>query len=309
MNDLGIDTINEDTLKSNTLHKDNRTIRIRQKSKLGKEAKILNNFLYQEAQLKIEFDKTTEIGLKYKDLTQYDTKLTILKIREILGLEDTGRYIELIKTAISQLQQPIEIYDIVNDKGNLWKWQSFPFLIYAGEEQERLTGEITYTLGISNKMYKIMKDTNGGKNFTQLNLDIHKKLTSNSISLYEWLKSYQNMGKGKTKGYCPPLNLEKLNDMFFANYKYLSKVRVVLINSIKQINDKTDLVIREVIKENGKKGEIYLQVQESNIHKIKRLDKELNIKNQNQGQEKQSYKVEQNKKESQIINNLMGEES
>ena len=59
MNNLGIDTIIEDTLKSNTLNKDNRTIRTKQLYPQGKEAKILNNHLYQEAQLKIEFGKTT----------------------------------------------------------------------------------------------------------------------------------------------------------------------------------------------------------------------------------------------------------
>ena len=304
MNNLGIDTIIEDSLKSNTLNKDNRTIRTKQLHPQGKEAKILNNHLYREAQLKIEFGKTTDIGLKYKTLRQYDTELTIPKIREILGLENNGKYINLIETAIEELEKPIEIYNYIDKEGNLFKKQRMPFITYSGRKQVKENGEISYILGISEHLYHIIKETKNNP-FTQLNIDIQKKLTSNGIELYEWLKSYQNMGKGKTKGYCPPLNLEKLNDMFFSNYKYLSKVRVVLLNNIKQINDKTDLVIREVIKENGKKGEIYLQVQENNSHKEKRLKKELNIMNQKIGQDKQSYKKDKNQEEEEMINNIL----
>ena len=305
MNNLGIDIINEDnTIKTNTLNKDNRTIRIKQLQKRGKEAKILNNYLYREAQLKIQFDKKTEIGLKYKTLTQYDTTFTIPEIRNILGLQNTGRYIELIETAISQLEAPVEIYNYVDKQGDLWKKQKMSFIVYSGEKQERKTGEITYTLGISNKMYQIIKETHNYP-FTELNLDIQKSLTSNGIELYEWLKSYQNMGKGKTKGYCPPLNLEKLNNIFFTNHKHMSKIIPILKNNISQINNKTDLVVREVIKENGKKGEIYLQVQESNSHKMKRLKKELNINNQKVGQQKQDYKISKTEEEEQMINNLL----
>jgi len=310
MNNLGIDIIDENNkIKTNTINKDNRTIRTKQLYSRGKEAKILNNFLYRELQLKIEFDKTTEIGLKYKTLRQYDTELTIPKMKKILGLENNGKYIDLIETAIEELEKPIEIYNYIDKDGNLFKKQRMPSIVYSGRKQERENGEISYVLGISEHLYHIIKETKNNP-FTQLDLDIHKKLTSNGIELYEWLKSYQNMGKGKTKGYCPPLNLEILNDMFFANYKYLSKVRVVLINSIKQINDKTDLVIREVIKENGKKGDIYLQVQENNKHKSKRLDKEISISKQKLGMEKQSYKLEktetEQKEQDRVINSLMG---
>ena len=308
MNNLGIDTIIEDTLKSNTLYKDNRTIRTRQLYSRGKEAKILNNHLYKEAQLKIEFGKMTEIGLKYKTLRQYDTELTIPKIREILGLENNGKYIDLIEIAIEELEKPIEIYNYIDKEGNLFKKQRMPLITYSGRKQERENGEISYILGISEHLYHIIKETKNNP-FTQLNIDIQKKLTSNGIELYEWLKSYQNMGKGKTKGYCPPLNLEILNDMFFSNYKYLSKVKVVLKNSIKQINDKTDLEVREVIKENGKKGEIYLQVQENKQYKERRLNKEISITKQKLGMEKQSYKIEKTAEEEEMINNLLkGEE-
>ena len=89
-------------------------------------------------------------------------------------------------------------------------------ITYSGRKQEKRNGEISYILGISEHLYHIIKETKNNP-FTQLNIDIQKKLTSNGIELYEWLKSYQNMGKGKTKGYCPPLDLEILNDMFFSN--------------------------------------------------------------------------------------------
>ena len=291
----------EKTIKSNTLHKDNRVIRVKQLHKQGKEAKLLNNFLYREAQLKINFGQKTEQGLKYNTLNTYDTILTIPEMRKILGLQGTGRYIELIEIAIEQLKKEVIIYNYRDKDGEFWENYKVRFINFSGEKRERKTGEKTYTLGISEHMYKIIRETKLNKNFTQLNLDIHTKLTSKGIEIYEWLKSYQNM-KG---GYCAPLNLTIINDIFFTDYEYISKARTLLMNNIAKINEKTDLVVREVIKDKGKRGEIYLQVQESTTSKKDKLDKKLAITNQKRGQEKQSYKVEKDESEEQMIANIL----
>lgn len=294
-----IEKIYEEDIKSNMIHKDNRVIRVKQLHKQGKEAKLLNNFLYQEAQLKIGFDKLTDKGLKYKTLNSYDTILTVKEIRKILGLEKNNNYVELIQIAINQLKEEVVIYNYRDNDGKFWESMKMRFITFEGVAKEA-TGERTYTLGISEHMYKIIKETKSNY-FTELNLDIHKKLTSNGIELYEYLKSYQNMNNG----YCPPLNLEKLNNLFFTEYKYISKMKTLLMNNLKKINEKTDLIVREVIKENGKKGEIYLQVQENKEYKKERFKKEQSIANQKLGQKKQVYKMEKIEEENNIIEKLL----
>jgi len=290
----------EELLTLNTLHKDNRTIRVKQFHKQSKEAKLLNNFLYREAQLKIESEETNEDGDKYNSIDKYDTTLAVLQMRKLLGLEKTNKYPILIDTAINQLKKEIEIINYVDEEGNLWETQKMAFISYAGKKREKGTGEISYKLGIDNHMYHIIKESNN-KNFTPLNIDIQKKLTSNGISLYEWLKSYQNM-KG---GYCPPLTLDILNEMFFANYKHLSKIKNILFKNIENINEKTDLKIREVINKNGKKGAIYLQVQENKEYKKLRLKKEMAIANQDLGLKKQKYKEVKTEEENLMIEKLL----
>jgi len=248
----GIETVKEEEYSNKYLKKDNKVIKMRQKVKLSREAKLLNNFLYREAQLKCKFNSSSD--------NYFETTLTNIEIRKITGIENTNQYSEKVKTAITQLQFPIEIYDIVDDNGDLWKWQSLPFVVYAGEKQERKTGEISYTLKISDKMFQIIKES-GVKNYTQIDLSIQKKLTSNGISMYEWFKSYQNMGGKNRKGYCPPMSLETINEIFFTKYKYLSKAKPSVFSAIEQINKETDIYIREVVnKENPKRGSLYFKV-------------------------------------------------
>lgn len=296
-----IEKIYQEDLKTlNTLHKDNRTIRVKQFHKQSKEAKLLNNFLYREAQFKIENEEINEDGEKYNSIDKYDTTLTVLQMRKLLGLEKTNKYPLLIDTAINQLKKEIEIINYVDSNGDLWETQKMAFISYSGKKREKGTGEISYKLGIDNHMYHIIKESNSNKNFTQLNIDIQRKLTSNGISLYEWLKSYQNM----TGGYCPPLTLDILNEMFFANYKHLSKIKNILFKNIENINEKTDLKIREVLRD-GKKGSIYLQVQENKEYTKSRLKKELSIANQKQGQKKQDYKEMKTEKEETMLERLL----
>ena len=290
----------EDLITLNTLHKDNRTIRVKKLHKQGREAKLLYNYLYREAQLKIENQQSNEQGIKYIYVNAYDTTLTIPQMRKVLGLENTNAYIQIIEEAIEQLKQEYEIINYVDSEGVLWKSQKMRFINFDGKKQKNQRGEISYTLGISHHMYHIIKETHNHP-FTELNFDILKKLNSNGISLYEWLKSYQNMNNG----YCPPVNLEILNELFFCNYKYLSKVKTVLLSNMKSINKHTDINVEIVKRKNGRKDCIYLYVEYKDSYIKKLIKKEESVSNQKIGMSKASYKNKKDKEENDIINNLL----
>jgi hypothetical protein len=117
-----------------------------------------------------------------------------------------------------------------------------------------------------------------------LDLEYIKPLKkTGQIRLYELCKSYFGMKK------TPELDLDDLNDLFFTNHKYISKLYPLINNSIKNINDKTDLIIEYKVNKSKKTIQFNLKDNKENINKIlnkkkddivERKYQELSIENQ-----------------------------
>lgn len=214
-----------------------------------------------------------------------DARFTIpvSSVREIMGLEKTNSYQNVIKSAVYELAQPITLYNLdqlsgMRKKGqeNLWQIAQFliePKIIKVGKEKY-IEAQMSPTLRV------LIASSNEG-NFTQLVLNTHlnKLKSKHSYVLYEYIKSFQDFNILGGKIEFSQERLDKMFNMEFnETYLYFSSFKALLERCIKDLNKNTDMSLRLAVDKPLKKYYIYRIKQEEAKQKQKQKQKDEGYK-------------------------------
>lgn len=300
---------NEEIIPKNlqTIHKTNSLIRSKFPINLSVHSIKLINNLYYQVQKRV--GKKDSKGLNYDNLEHYELEFNSSTLRKWMGLENETKYSEYIKQSLEELRQDIKLNNFIDNDGRVWEWMTLSFVNRIGSKigTEEHKQEKVYSITIDNYLHKEItksQDKGNGIGWTKIDLDYQKTWkNANTIRLYEFIKSYQNMG------YTPPLNLENLNNIFFSKYKYMAEVKRILDRNIKIIMNDSDLIIDYIAKTTTKKH-IQLSIKKTTKQQLKEENHEKKKEGFKKSLHKNDPELEETlETEEEMINRLMGEDN
>jgi hypothetical protein len=223
--------IKQEELENNeTILKRNNIIRLKTldlSSILSHNSLKLYNYIYYLFQLNRnninDFDYTIKI------------KQTVLKDK--LKIKDKN-YTKIIQDSFNELIDTKVILNNFSIENDVIVKEYKTHLITSILDGEKFSDNKTkiFRITIDKVLFNEMMRKESGYTLLELNY-INPLNRSTQIRLYELCKSYQNMKK------TPELNLDELNELFFTNHKYISKLYPIINNSIKVINKNTDIKV------------------------------------------------------------------
>jgi hypothetical protein len=188
--------------------------------------------------------------------SMYDNEIVIFKfstLRKLMGLQKDERYIQIIKKALIELQEPMQLNNFYHPiQKKKFKWYSMSFLDEAGFEQENINSLAYLTI---NPSIKYLMQIDG--NFTELELveTLNRFRTKYSMKIYEYLKSFE--------GYqYLDISQEHLIALLSIkdnpSYKYYSDLERLVQRQLKELIKKSDLKNLKLQKNTHlKKSKIY----------------------------------------------------
>jgi len=194
----------------------------------GKKCMNAIYYLYQK-------NRKMLIGYEKRGITFMSIKFSIL--RNAMGLQKDNNYVAIITSAIRELQTTlIELNNWTNPITKVkYKWYSTKFLNDANIEYKN---QIYVNIEISTLFKQLMSDLT---NFTRLDLIkyMNKFRTKYAMKIYEYLSSFKayNYLDITQNHMMKLLNIDE-NDK---NYKYYSKLTILVERQLNEISKKTDL--------------------------------------------------------------------
>lgn len=208
--------------KKITIHKKNEFVRGSDIYSL--DAKRAMNAIYYGVQ-KNQFYKHDMIRIRFSTL------------REWMSLENDNRYIERIKEALLELEQPLQLNNYYHPiMQETYAWYSMSFLNEAGIKQVE-DGTWIADVQVGNLTRHLMQIK---ENFTELDLVqyMNKFRTKYAMKLYEYLKSFEGYQYlDVTQDHL--MKLLALGEK--SKYKYYSQLYELVERQIKDIAKKSDL--------------------------------------------------------------------
>lgn len=223
------------------------------------QLKFINSFYYN-IQQNINSIKENYI----KNNNKYIYELPFIDVAEMMGINNTNKYNDIIKENLSILRDNIELKNYSDDKDIKWDWIQLSLCDKLGVKKEytnklicELDDQFIYQLELK-------------KNYTELNILFMSKIFKrrNEYVLYEYLKSIEK----KDKKFIV-FTLEELNKLLCVNKKHLAHMKPTIMKLIDTINDKTDINIK--INYNKQKKHIILIFNE--IKKESPIDNKFNF--------------------------------
>ena len=160
----------------------------------------------------------------------------LVNLKKLMNLENVNNYIDIIKSSLKELQEPIELNNFKHPEGTFYSWYSFTPLNSVGFTKNE-KNEWLVKIKLDNLTKHLIEKK---ENYTTLNLItyINKMRTKYAVKLYEYLKSFENYRYiDITHNHIIKLfNLDPNS-----RYKYFSKTKELLKRQIKEIKEKTDL--------------------------------------------------------------------
>ena len=182
---------------------------------------------------------------RHPEVWKHDTAMIRFStIREKMNLEKDGGYVDIIKDALRELREPLELnnfyHPIMQQK---FQWLSISFLDEVGFTKNN-SNEWVMTVKIS-RIIAHMMQLEG--NFTPLDLIpyLNNFKTKYAMKLYEYLKSF---------GAYSYLNITQKHMMKLLNldekskYRYMSDLSTMVERQLKEIAKKSDLPNVKLIK-------------------------------------------------------------
>jgi len=176
---------------------------------------------------------------KYNLLEKGEIEIPIKMMREMMGLNRTNRYGEIIRASLRELAQPIFIQGAdparkIN-KSKI-KWDTVYFILKPHEMITDDARSSVIRFELSDTARLLISDSKN-ENFTQLILkDMTKFRTAYGHAIYQYILSWEN----KTNRI--HLDLERLQIMLSRNskrYKYFSSFKPLVEKAVKEIREKT----------------------------------------------------------------------
>jgi len=208
-------------MKKTTIHKKNEIVR--GTDDYSVMAKRALNAIYWVLQ-KHELYKHTHIQIKFSTL------------RKMMNLESDQRYVETMKRALVELQQPMELNNFTHPQTEmLWQWYSCSVLDEAGFMKDNHKWIVTIKVG---SIMKYVMQVKGG--FTPMDIITHanKFRTKYAMKLYEYLRSFAAM-KYIDITQSHMMKLLALEES--QTYEYYSPLLRLVERQIKEIIAKSDL--------------------------------------------------------------------
>ena len=266
--------------KKITIYKDNKIIKDEKMSHLSSHSlNILDNLWYHTQKYLNQKKKMT----LERD---YSVKISQREVRKWLNLEDKPNYVNLIKSSITQLSQPIELFNYkdTDDKMKLWGLKHFLKDVNLSiSEEDNKTKIFHFTLDRTLfNIILVMRNEKG--NYTELDLQYQKKWKSgNTIRLYQYLKSIQSMKQQ------PQHDLSFFNKFFNLKKKLkeMGRIKSFLDRQIILINRDSDLTVELIINKVNKS--FYFNLSSTPIN------------------QKQKHKIRKNIEEDSIVENILSE--
>jgi len=203
--------------------------------------------------------------------------LSFATLKKMMNLEKNEDYIERIKSAFLELEQPMQLNNFYHPiLKETFNWYSMSFLDEAGFRKEN--NNQTSAVVRVNPVIKHLMQLDG--NFTKLDLIYHmnKFRTKYAMKLYEFLKSFEDyqyiqLSQQHT------MKLLGINEDDITN-KHYSKLKVLIDRQLKEIIKKTDLkeIKREDSKELSKSKiyKIYIDPKSKKVPKVIDIEQSIN---------------------------------
>jgi plasmid replication initiation protein len=204
----------EDIPKDLTIHKQNSIIRGKFSTFDLHTIKCLNSIYWM-------------IQKNYLDIKNNNNKfrMELKTLRKLMGLENINKYNEIINDSLKKLQEPFTIYNYIDSEGEHWDLKNLSLIRETGIKKGF---QHEYIIEAHPDLIDVIGHK---KNWTALEFSIVQKFNSKyTIRLYEYLKSYANMGK------TPFMSIDDINRVFITNYKHLSKAEEVIKRCMKDLN-------------------------------------------------------------------------
>jgi len=170
-------------------------------------------------------------------------RYTFTTLRKMMSLENDNRYIEKMKEALQELQQPLSLNKFYHPiQKQTFDWYSISFLDEVGFRKEN---DEWIAIIKTNSTIKYLMQEEG--NFTQLELIhyLNKLRTKYAMKLYEYLKSFKNYRylDISQKHLMKLFGLDEDNK----TYKNYSDLKRLLERQIKELVKKSDLKELELV--------------------------------------------------------------
>lgn len=278
------------------IHKDNKIIKSSSINHLTIHSlKILDNLYYHTQK---HLNKTLGVGESRKLTLDRDFTLPVRQttLREWLGLEEENNYQKKIRESLKQLETSIEVFNFIeNGEAYTWGLKSFIKNITESKSKEDNKSKL-YSITIDKFLYNTILTLKG--NFTEINLNYQKSWkSSNTLRLYQYLKSIQNITDNKVH------NLEWFNDFFNKKVKYVSKVEEFLNHSITLINRDTDIKVMILLDKKDKTFRFTIRDTNRKTKSITNSDTDKYTE-----EEKQRYKIKKTLEENLMIKRMVEED-
>ena len=176
-------------------------------------------------------------GLQKHNLYEHEYfKFSFSTLRKMMSLETDNRYVERMKEALQELQQPLSLNNFYHPiQKQTFDWYSISFLDEVGFKKEN--NEWVASIK-TNPSIKHLMQVEG--NFTELELIeyLNKFKTKYAMKLYEYLKSFSSYKY---------LNITQNHMMKLfgvasdSKYRYMSDLTTLLQRQIKELVEKSDL--------------------------------------------------------------------
>lgn len=182
---------------------------------------------------------------RHPEAWKHDTAvIRFSTIRSMMNLDKDGGYVEIIKDALRELREPLELNNFYHPvMQQTYQWLSISFLDEAGFTKNS-SNEWVVTVKIS-RIVAYMMQLEG--NFTKLELIpyLNNFKTKYAMKLYEYLRSFagSNYINITQKHMMKLLALDENS-----SYKYHAKLIVLVERQLKEIAKKSDLPEVKLIK-------------------------------------------------------------
>jgi len=176
-------------------------------------------------------------GLQKYNLYETDYfKFSFTTLRNMMSLQNDNRYIDRMKEALQELQQPLSLNNFYHPiQKQKFDWYSISFLDEVGFKKEN---EEWVAIVKTNPTIKHLMQIKG--NFTEIDLIqyVNKFRTKYAMKLYEYLKSFGNYKYLDI----PQNHLMRLFGIDEkSKYRYMSDLSILLERQIKELIKKSDL--------------------------------------------------------------------
>jgi len=184
---------------------------------------------------------------RHPEAWKHDTAvIRFSTIRSMMNLDKDGGYVEIIKDALRELREPMELNNFYHPvMQQTYQWLSISFLDEAGFTKNS-SGEWVVTVKIS-RIVAYMMQIERDKNFTKLELIpyLNNFKTKYAMKIYEYLKSFGAYSyiDIRQKHMMKLLALDEQS-----KYKYYSQLLVLVERQLKEIAKKSDLPEVKLIK-------------------------------------------------------------